>query len=617
MSLADDTDEAASTRQNKRSFATILAYLWRHWSSQPGKLTALLILYTLAAVAELSLPWISAHIVDGLSADPVIGSGPVFDWFAVFAAAAVSAYILRNLAARFWNRFASHNMKRITLEAFADVQRFSTQWHADNFAGATVRRVSRAMHAYDTISDTVVWYLLPATMVLGGLIVVIALRWPMLGLFTGLSVAVFVTVTTLLSRFYIGRMLDSYTGADTRIGAVLADSVSSNATVKAFGAEARELARLETVTEHWRGLAQRTWNRFTDAWAVQNLVLWVLQVGLLGLVLLMWRRGEATPGDAAFALTCFFLMASYLRTFGENLQNLQRGFADIEDAVAYRDEPESVADAPGAPAFVPGAGKIEFRSVAFGYGTGTAPLYRDFQLVIEPGETVALVGATGSGKSTFVKLLQRLYDVDGGAIVVDGQDVRQVAQSSLRAAIALVPQDPALFHRTLRENIAYARPDATLEQVQAAARRADAAGFIEALPQGYDTEVGERGVKLSGGERQRVALARAFLADAAILVLDEATSSLDNETERSVQAAMQELTRGRTTIVVAHRLSTVRDASRILVFDRGRIIEQGTHAELVARPGGAYARLHALSQGDRLGGDGVDLHMELAGGSGG
>jgi ATP-binding cassette subfamily B protein len=210
---------------------------------------------------------------------------------------------------------------------------------------------------------------------------------------------------------------------------------------------------------------------------------------------------------------------------------------------------------------------------------------------------VALVGPTGAGKSTFVKLIQRLYDVQGGRILIDGQDISKVSQSSLRKAIAVVPQDPALFHRSIAENIAYARPDATLAEVTLAARRARAHDFIARLPNGYDTPVGERGVKLSGGERQRVAIARAFLADAPILVLDEATSSLDVETERQVQAAMEELMVGRTTVVIAHRLSTIRGADRILVFDQGRIVEEGGHHDLIQK-GGAYARLHAVTEGN-------------------
>jgi ATP-binding cassette subfamily B protein len=209
---------------------------------------------------------------------------------------------------------------------------------------------------------------------------------------------------------------------------------------------------------------------------------------------------------------------------------------------------------------------------------------------------VALVGATGAGKSTFVKLIQRLYDLDGGRILIDGQDIAQVSQQSLRRAIALVPQDPALFHRSIAENIAYARPGATEEEVRLAARRARAEGFIDRLPLGYGTLVGERGVKLSGGERQRVAIARAFLADAPILVFDEATSSLDVETERAVQGAMEELMAGRTTIVIAHRLSTIRTADRILVFENGRIVEEGRHGDLRQR-GGLYARLAAMTEG--------------------
>jgi len=255
-----------------------------------------------------------------------------------------------------------------------------------------------------------------------------------------------------------------------------------------------------------------------------------------------------------------------------------------------------VRDAVSAAPFIHGSGEIRFEDVTFRYKSVEKPLYSDFSLAVRPGERIALVGPTGSGKSTFVKLLQRLYDIQGGRILIDGQDIAAVRQSELRRAIAVVPQDPALFHRSIAENIGYSRPDATLDEIILAAKRARAHDFIASLAKGYDTLVGERGVKLSGGERQRVAIARAFLADAPILVLDEATSSLDVETEVKVQAATEELMAGRTTIVIAHRLSTIRSADRILVFDGGRIVEEGRHGDLVAR-GGAYARLHAVTQG--------------------
>jgi ATP-binding cassette subfamily B protein len=298
----------------------------------------------------------------------------------------------------------------------------------------------------------------------------------------------------------------------------------------------------------------------------------------------------------AVIIASFLLMSGYLRNIGENIRMAQRGLADVEDVARYARTDPQVPDRPDAPDFIGQRGEIVLENVTFGYQGAAAPIYERFSLHIAPGERLALVGPTGSGKSTFVKLIQRLYDLQAGRIVIDGQDIATVTQGSLRRAIAAVPQDPALFHRTIAENIAYARPDATTEEIRLAARRARADAFIDALPGGYETLVGERGVKLSGGERQRVAIARAFLADAPILVLDEATSSLDVETEVLIQAATEELMAGRTTIVIAHRLSTIRGADRILVFQDGQVVEEGRHGDLVAR-GGAYARLHAVSQG--------------------
>jgi ATP-binding cassette subfamily B protein len=247
-------------------------------------------------------------------------------------------------------------------------------------------------------------------------------------------------------------------------------------------------------------------------------------------------------------------------------------------------------------------GEIAFRQVTFSYENQPEPLYDDFSLTIKAGEKVGLVGRSGSGKSTFVKLIERLYDIDNGTLAIDGQDIAALTQESLRQAIAIVPQEPILFHRSLAENIAYGRPEATMEEIVHAARRAHADEFINVLPLGYGTLVGERGIKLSGGERQRVALARAFLADAPILVLDEATSSLDSHTEALIQESIHALMQGRTTIVIAHRLSTIRDMDRILVFEKGRIVEDGPHARLMAEKDGRYRALvlDETRQGNRM-----------------
>ncbi|HYD87262.1 MAG TPA: ABC transporter ATP-binding protein [Vitreimonas sp.] len=598
MSDTFDFDDEAEGGRRKASLRQVAAFMWKHWSSQPGKLALVGLFFGAAVVADLAMPFASKHLVDALTAGPSEAGQRAAAWgYGVVVLLAFVFYMTRNIGVRFHIPFASKNMERIVTDGFRDVQRFSADWHADNFAGATVRRVSRAMNAYDVISDTMVWYMIPAAAVLIGVTVLTFMQWPVIGGFTGVTILAFLAVAYLASRFYVAEPLRRYIKADTEIGAALADAVASNATVKAFGAEAREEKRFDGVVQAWTKEANHTWSRFTNAWVLQNMLLWILQAGLLGLVLLEWSNGRATAGDAVFAITSFLLVSGYLRMLGENVQNLQKGIADIEDVVAYALEKEDVVDRADARTFAPGAGHIVFDRVSFGYKNAAEILYSDFSLEIAPGETVALVGPTGSGKTTFVKLVQRLYDVSGGAIRIDGQDVRAVTQASLRRSLALVPQDPALFHRSLRENIAYARPDAAMEEIIACAKRARAHDFISKLPNGYETEVGERGVKLSGGERQRVALARAFLADAPVLILDEATSSLDVETEREVQAAMAELMRGRTTIVIAHRLSTVREADRILVFNQGRVVEQGRHAELIdAR--GLYARLNAMSRGD-------------------
>jgi ATP-binding cassette subfamily B protein len=263
----------------------------------------------------------------------------------------------------------------------------------------------------------------------------------------------------------------------------------------------------------------------------------------------------------------------------------------MEELVALEEQPLGIDDRPDAPAIAIERGEIRFEHVTFRYDAHAAPLYADFSMRIAPGERIGLIGHSGSGKTTFIKLIQRLYDVQSGAILIDGQDIARVRQASLRAQIAIVQQEPLLFHRTLSENIAYARPGATRAEIERAARLANAHEFIAALPKGYETLVGERGVKLSGGERQRVAIARAFLADAPILIFDEATSSLDSESEALIQQAMERLMVGRTTIVIAHRLSTVRALDRLLVLDRGRIVEQGDHDALIRIERGIYRRL--------------------------
>lgn len=591
-----DDDDAPSARV--LSNFQVLQFLARQWRRRPFAFAGLAGFTALATIFDIFVPVAAGALIDSIAgprADPQ-GEG---HWMALglFLMLALLVNVARQIAVRCEIPFSSANMADMTTEAFARVQRFSADWHANTFAGSVVRKITRGMWAYDTITATLWFGLVPSISVMVGLSVYMAFNWPLVGVYALTVTALFVTATVLMSTYYIRPQNIVSNARDSELGGAIADAVSGVATVKSFGAEAREDARFNQLAWVWREETKKTWFRFVNTWLVQMVAVLALQAGLAGLLVWQWTQGTASAGDVTFAITAFLMMAGYMRRFGEEVQNVQRGLDEIQDIAAYALMQEQIADKPGAPDFRRGPGEIVFDQVRFTYGGQHRPIYEDFSLRIPAGERVALVGPTGSGKSTFVKLIQRLYDVDGGAIRIDGQDVRDVAQMSLRSAIALVPQDPALFHRTIAENIAYARPDASRADIEAAARRARAHDFIARLPKGYDTLVGERGVKLSGGERQRVAIARAVLADAPILVFDEATSSLDNETEREVQAAMEDVTRGRTAIVIAHRLSTIRDADRILVFSDGQVVEQGTHDELLAEGEGVYARLAALAGG--------------------
>jgi ATP-binding cassette subfamily B protein len=588
-------EDTGQFRKRALSNGQVLAFIARYWKRR-RLLFAATVGFTLVAIGfELIVPRASQSLVDAVLAGRA-HAGAAWRAWAVFVGVYVAFSLLCNFSMRFWNPLAARTMEEMTNEAFAKVQSFSADWHGDTFAGATVRHLTRAMWGYDMVADTVVIWIGPALLILVGLSVQMMLRWPLIGAFSLAMVAVYVTTNILFSNYYVRSANMRSVALDSRIGAALADSISSNATVKSFGAEPREAARLAEVTRAWREATMITWTRYLNVWLIQNLMLAFLQAGLTGLLVLRWTEGAASAGDVAFVVTTFLVMSGYLRNIGDNIRMAQKALADVEDVARYARQAPQVPDRASAPDFVGDVGAIAFEGVTFRYKTAEIPIYDDFDLRIAPGERVALVGPTGSGKSTFVKLVQRLYDVERGRIVIDGQDVAAVSQGTLRRAIAAVPQDPALFHRSIADNIGYSRPGATLDEIMLAARRARAHEFITRLPMGYGTLVGERGVKLSGGERQRVAIARAFLADAPILVLDEATSSLDVETEREVQAATEALMSGRTTIIIAHRLSTIRHADRILVFQDGRVVEEGRHAELVAR-GGAYARLNAVAQG--------------------
>lgn len=576
------------------AFRSVFGFTAKHWRRQPGRLLAIALAVLLSTLADVLTPLYSGRLVDAVAsgaATDLIAWNAAVAAFSMLVALALGAIVMRHITFQLIVELTLKMMSDIAADAFHKVQRFSTDWHANAFAGSTVRKVTRGMWALDLLNDTLLIALLPSLVMLVGSTLLLGWYWPMMGVIVAAGSLVYIALTVTMSLAYVAPAASLANRWDTRLGGALADAVSCNSVVKAFGAEQREDGRLAAVVDKWRDRTRRTWRRGTVNGTLQGSTLLVLRVAVVGFALLLWSRGQASAGDIAFVLTSFFVLQGYLRDVGMHVRNLQRSVNDMEELVDIQGQKLGIEDRPTAGPIAIGEGRVEFRKVTFHYGNHLEPLYKDFSVTIKAGERVGLVGHSGSGKTTFVKLIQRLYDISGGQILIDGQDIAAVSQSSLRQQIAIVQQEPILFHRSLAENIAYARPGATQAEIEQAARLASAHDFITRLPKGYGTLVGERGVKLSGGERQRVAIARAFLADAPILILDEATSSLDSESEVLIQKAMERLMVGRTTLVIAHRLSTVRALDRLLVFDRGRIVEEGDHQALIRISDGIYRRL--------------------------
>ncbi len=544
----------------------------------------------LATVTEIFVPVYAGRLIDALAlgAD---GRSAALAAFATMVALGLAMVVLRHIAWWAVIPLTLTNMREAAAEAFHRVQRLSSDWHANSFSGSVVRKITRGMWAFDELNDVLLLALLPSLVVLAGTVGLLAAKWPALGMVMALGAILYVALNLGLAIGVLAPAARLSNAWDTRIGGLLADAIGTNAVVKAFGAEDREDARLAEMMGKWARRTRRTWMFFTWSGSGQLLLLWAIRAAVTGTALWLWARGQASAGDIVYVLTAYLVLHGYLRDVGQHIHQLQRSVNEMEELVKLHDEPLGVADHEAARPIRIDSGEVRFEHVTFRYGGHATPLYSALDVVIPAGQRIGLVGPSGSGKTTFVKLIQRLHDPTEGRVLVDGHDIALASQASLRRQIAIVPQEPVLFHRSLAENIGYGRPDASQEQIETAARLANAHDFIAALPRGYRTLVGERGVKLSGGERQRVAIARAFLADAPILILDEATSSLDSESEAMIQQAMERLMVGRTAIIIAHRLSTVRSLDRILVFDQGRIVEDADHERLLAIEGGRYRRL--------------------------
>jgi ATP-binding cassette subfamily B protein len=457
-----------------------------------------------------------------------------------------------------------------------------------NFSGAIQKRIRQYQGSYERFTDTITWELsrtiLMSVFVLG----IIIYRKPQVGLLFAGWTLFFVLFTYATARYKL-KHDQAQAEQDTVTSGHLADTVNQYVNIKVFAGKEAEIDSFRKITDRLYFLRRKTWNLGSHANTVQGTAMILLQFFVLRLMLSYAREGKLELGDFVMIQTYMLQMFGNLWTFGTSIKNIYESFADANEMTVMLLEPHEVVDTPGATELVATHGKIEFKNVDFSY-IEDASVFENFNLTINPGQKVALVGPSGGGKSTIIKLLLRFQDIKGGQILIDGQSISDVSQKSLWKSIAVVPQDASLFHRTLLENIRYGKPDATFDEVVMASKAAHAHEFISKFPKGYHTYVGERGVKLSGGERQRVAIAMAILKNAPILVLDEATSSLDSESESFIQDALHTLMRGRTTISIAHRLSTIRDSDPIVVIEDGEIIQQGKHEELL-KTSGVYQKL--------------------------
>ena len=557
---------------------------------------AIVVLIAIFNVCDVLIPWIYRGFFNDLTLP-----GPKTAIAAKLIATlmvVLGVYITRILSRHFGDllndRLHPKIMNDLTETAYKKLMGHSDQFFANNFSGSLVRKIQRLAFAFESVGDIFIYNIVNLTITVLGSALLLGLRNINLALIIVGWFALMIMINYWYSLLITARRKER-AAKDSEATAALSDSVTNTVSIKQFSGYKFEEGLIKKVLNELGRLRTLTWDLQVWMNLFQTSFLVVIEMSTMYFAIRLWIGGKLNLGD--FVLIQLIIMQLWSLVWG--LQQLFRGLfeatADAQEMVDIMNLPYEIKDAPNAKKLKVSAGAIAFNKVQFNYNE-TRVVLKDFQLDIKPGEKVALVGSSGAGKSTIVKLLFRFYDLTKGAIAIDDQDISKVTQESLRDAISMVPQDPQLFHRSLLDNISYGRRDATEKEVIAAAKKAHCHEFISALPEGYKTFVGERGIKLSGGERQRVAIARAILKDSPILVLDEATSSLDSESEALIHDALKILMKGKTVIVIAHRLSTIMEMDRIVVVENGRVMDTGTHRELIERAG-TYKKLWEIQAG--------------------
>jgi len=505
------------------------------------------------------------------------------------------SWVLWRVATYSASYFESGVCKDLTDTCFKYLHRHSFSFFNNSFVGSLVKKINRFTRSFENISDRVVFNLLPLVVNIIAILIVLSSRNLWLGLGLVIWIIVFMAVNLIFVFFKLKYDLER-SEADTRVTGILADTITNNVNLKLFVGYDNEVENFDKATDNLKRLRLLTWNLSNLTEAAQGFLSIVLEIGIFYAAIMLWKQGILTVGD--FVLIQSYLIMIFMRIwdFGRMIKFIYEDLADAEEMTVILDTPHEIKDVKGALKLNVKRGNISFVDVSFNYNE-TRRIISHFNLEIRSKEKVALVGPSGAGKTTIVRLLLRMHDVTSGKILIDGQKISRVTQESLWNNISMVPQDPILFHRSLLENIRYGKPNATEEEVMEAAKLAHCHEFIKEFSEGYQTFVGERGIKLSGGERQRVAIARAILHNTPILILDEATSSLDSGSEELIQSALDTLIKGKTVIVIAHRLSTIMKMDRIIVIDEGGIVEQGTHKALLKNKNGIYSKLWRVQAG--------------------
>lgn len=553
-----------------------------------------LVVVIIAETAGVSLTYAMKELVDALADS----TGAGMTWALVY----VGLYAVSELGWRasgyLGMQWVTRTRALATFSLFSWLSEHSSNYFADRFAGSLANKVTHASNGVGDILPKMLWNFFPTFLQLGLSIGIAYFAKPILAGIMAIWCVLFLVLNAILVQKK-AKLSEAAADSYTKLKGQLVDIITNIRAVHQFAHLGRERKRAAGFIEDHQQKALASWRYSEGILSANNALQLVLLAGVLLTSIWLNGQGMLTIGEVVMVTNLTWGILESLFFIGSSLNQLMESYGEVKEGLGIIIQEHEIADSPEAETLRAPKGEVQFQEVAFSYG-GRREVFKDFNLTIPAGQKVGLVGESGAGKSTFTQLLLRMYDVEGGAITIDGQSSAEVSQESLRRAISYVPQSSMLFHRSLRENILYGNPEADQAAVIRAAQQAGAHSFISELPEGYETLVGERGVKLSGGQAQRISIARALLkVEAPILILDEATSALDSESEHIVQSALEELIKDRTVIAIAHRLSTLLAMDRIIVLDKGRIVEDGSHQELLVQ-GGIYAHLWSLQAGGFL-----------------